>query len=66
MRVPYEGLRGTSRKKGPKSRRWVLKAVYARRQAEMDEARAGLRSYPTAVYNYIEARNAWRKIRGWQ
>ena len=61
-------LRGVSKRKGPKSRRWVYKAMYARAQSMMDAARAAgnpQHLYGPALNAYLEAREKWRRIRGW-
>lgn len=66
-------LRGVSKRKGPHSRRWVYKLVYARRCAELEAVRArpwppstqDNHDYGAAVRRYTEARADWRRIRGW-
>jgi hypothetical protein len=67
-------LRGVSLRKGPHSRRWVLKKIFERRRDELSEIRSrpwppsvqDTHDYGRAVTLYIEARDAWRRIRGWQ
>lgn len=69
-----EELRGVSKRKGPRSRRWVYKAVYERACAALDAAkesagwpysRAEMLTYGKALNAYLEARANWRRIRGW-